>query len=119
MNLSDEIKKTEILTETPHIKNESFREQDSFKNQYLQNTSQFNIPNEFVMRPDFKDFNGKNSHLPNIPNFPNYPGFDMSYSMYIVNFYEFHLNNMQNIIIQKNEEIMVFMSYFTIIKLEY
>ena len=51
---------------------------------------------------DMKDFNGKNAH------FPNFPGFDMGYMVYMVNFYEFHLGNMQAIIVQKNEEILVF-----------
>ena len=109
--MSDEIKKIEFI-ETPSIKNESFhtsREQEP----NMPRNNQLN-QGEYFQRPEnLKDFNAKNS------NFPNFPGFNMGYMMYIVNFYEFHLSNMQNIIMQKNEEIMVKSKEKSIYKINY
>lgn len=57
------------------------------------------------------NFNQKPMNFFNMP--PNNSAIEMeSNLMYIINFYEFHINNMKNIIMQKNEEIMVNMSYF-------
>lgn len=102
-------------------KNESFhssREINSKNTSASRNQQGKAAPLEdFTLKGDnFNNFNQR-PNFPNFPNFPNLfnhpnvstnlPGYDMGYSMYIMNFYEFHLNNMQTIIMQKNEELMV------------
>lgn len=72
-----------------------------------------NSPNSegFHIKPDA--YNNFNQKPMNFLNFPNNSAFEMgSNLMYIMNFYEFHLNNMQSIIMQKNDEILVNMSCF-------
>ena len=114
--ISNELKKN-LSLEKISQKNESFhsnRENSSSKQQSTsrnkQNPNQFISPSEEIpFKGDtYNNFNQFNQKPMNFFSLPNNPSYEMGYSMmYIMNFYEFHLNNMQNIIMQKNEEIMV------------